>query len=177
MAMTRKQEERALDQDERDLVAQSHHPRLQELDDGALTDLVKRMRERRDRAQTEASRRRREMRGKGEAKGARASTANHGSKDKLEVLATAMRRLNAEHERRRKMKSRLDLAQSARRALALKTAADEKETAPAEAFNTRTARKGMRRNERSRREDLIRPMELGRQRKAGAVAQAKRDAR
>lgn len=45
------------------------------------------------------------------------------------------------------------------------------------AFNSRTARKGMRSVANQRAQDLVRPMELGRQRKAAKVAQAKRDAR
>lgn len=177
MAMTRRQQDRALDADERDLVGSSQHPALQDVPDGVLNDIVRRLRERRDRARTEASRRRREMRGKGDPKGTRASTSDKGSKTKLEVLSSAMRRVNAEVGRRRTMKSRAALAEAARRALKLKTAAEAEDVTPAEAFNSRTAHKGMRRIESRRREDLIRPMELGRQRKAAAVAQARRDSR
>ena len=61
MAITRKTEERALDAEERDLVAKSHHPALQELSDRDLAQLVKLVRERRDRAKTQANQRRREI--------------------------------------------------------------------------------------------------------------------
>lgn len=175
MAITRKDEARALDADERELVEKSHHPEVQELSDRDLADLVKLVRSRRDKARAEASRRRREMRGKGAPKGATPSKADAGSRMKLDVLAMAVRRLNAEAERRRQMASRVSLAESARNALALRKAAEA--DAPAESFNARTAHHGMRQNASARRQDLIRPMELGRQRKAGAVAQAKRDAR
>jgi hypothetical protein len=87
----------------------------------------------------------------------------------------AVRRLNAEAERRRQMAAKVSLAENARNALALKKAGEAE--APAETFNARTARHGMRKNASDRRQDLVRPMELGRQRKAGAVAQAKRDSR
>lgn len=175
MAITRKEESRALDADERELVEKSHHPMVQELSDKELADLVKLVRSRRDKAQTEASRRRREMRGKGAPKGATPSKADTGSRVKLDVLAMAMRRLNAETERRRRLAAKVSLVESARKALALKNTG--KADAPDAAFNARTAHHGMREKAGNRRQKLVRPMELGRQRKAGAVAQARRDGR
>lgn len=174
MAITKKQEERALSSDEKELVSQSHHPDVQHLSDEELRNLVKLVRERRNRAKTEASRRRREMRGKAAPKGAAASRAEEGSKLKLAVLAMAMRRLNSELERRRKMGARLTLVENAHRALELKNEAGENRVV---AMNTRRAHEGMRNNPSSRRQNLIRPMELGRLRQAAKVAQAKRDNR
>jgi hypothetical protein len=54
-----------------------------------------------------------------------------------------------------------------------------KQNAPADGptLNSRTAHKGMRAVANKRAPKLVRPAELGRQRKAGKVAQAKRDAR
>lgn len=173
MAMTRKQEERALDKDERELVAKSHHPALQDLDDKELSSLVKLLRERRDKAGGEVQRRRREMRGKAAPKGAEPAASASGNKAKLEVLATAMRRLNSEAARRGRMASQVSQAELSQKALKLKQKADG-DDAPA---NTRHAHKGMRKTASDRRQNLVRPMELGRQRKAGAVAQAKRDAK
>lgn len=173
MAIAQKEEARALNADERALVEKSHHPALQALPDKELADLVKLMRERREKAKTQANQRRREMRGKSAPKGASASRADEGSKQKLAVLAMAMRRLNSEFERRRRMAARLKLRENAERALALKQA---KETSD-QPFNTRHAHEGMRNLANMRTQDLIRPMELGRQRKAAAIAQAKRDAR
>ena len=175
MAITRKDEARALAADERELVEKSHHPMVQDLSDKDLSELVKLVRARRDKAQTEASRRRREMRGKGAPKGAAPSRADDGSRMKLDVLAMAVRRLNAESERRRQLATKVSLAENARNALALKKAG--KDDAPGAGFNARTAHHGMRKNAGDRRQGLARPMELGRQRKAGAVAQAKRDGR
>jgi len=172
MAISRREEARALSADEQDLVAKSHHPAVQELADAELANLVKLLRERRDKAQTEAHRRRREMRGKGAPKGAVASKADGGSRLKLEVLAMAMRRLNGEAERRRQLAARLSLVENARKALASKQAAGSGPD-----FNARTAREGMRAVANQKAQNLVRPMERGRQRKAAAVAQAKRDAR
>ena len=173
MAISRKEEARALSADERTNVEKSYHPAVQELSDAELAKLVKLVREQRDKAQTQASRRRREMRGKGVPKGARPSTADAGSQTKLAVLAMAMRRLNAESERRRQLAARISMVENARKALGMKT--DAAKTGPD--FNTRTAHDGMNPVVNRRVENLIRPMELGRQRKAAQVAQAKRDAR
>ncbi|MEQ1942438.1 hypothetical protein ABMA32_08455 [Mesorhizobium sp. VNQ89] len=169
MAVNRKQQERALDKGEMEMVAKSRHPELQQLDDKELASLLKLLRERRDRAQTETKRRKREMRGKVDPKGAAASKSAEGNKTKLEVLSTAVRRLNAERTRRERMASQVELS---RAALKLKQKAESGHEAPA---NTRHAHQGMRKIASQRRENLVRPMELGRLRKAGAVAQAKRD--
>lgn len=174
MAITRKEEARALSADERELVDETHHPALQALSDQDLSKLIALVRERRDRAQAQANQRRREMRGKGAPKGATPSSADEGSKLKLSVLAMAMRRLNNERERRRRMAAAVSQADNARKALAMKRAAQE-EGNPG--HNTRHAHQGMRNAASGKRENLIRPMERGRQRKAASVAQAKRDAR
>lgn len=173
MAISRREEIRALNADEHALVEKTHHPVVQELSDADLSGLVKLVRERRDKAQTEAHRRRREMRGKGAPKGAAASKADSGSQVKLAVLAMAMRRLNGEAERRRQLAASLALMESARKALAMK----QQTKGDGAAFNSRTARKGMRSVANQKVASLVRPAELGRQRKAGKVAQAKRDAR
>jgi len=173
MAISRKEEARALNADEHELVEKSHHPAVQELTDADLSNLVKLLRERRDKAQTEAHRRRREIRGKGAAKGATPSKADAGSQTKLAVLAMTMRRLNGEVERRRRLAADLSQVANAQKALAMKQAAQTK----AADFNTRHAHQGMRAVANQRAQKLVRPMELGRQRKAAQVAQAKRDAR
>jgi hypothetical protein len=156
-------------------VEKSHHPVLQELSDEGLSDLVKLMRERREKATAQANQRRREMRGKGEPKGARPSKADEGSQVKVAVLAMAMRRLNNEVERRRRMVARASLIESAGRALAMKQVSEQ--TSGSAPFNSRHAHQGMRNLANRRKESLIRPMERGRLRKAASVAQAKRDAR
>ncbi len=173
MAITRKQEARALSADERELVDKSRHPAIQALSDSELSDLVKLMRERRDRARTMAERKRREMRGKAAPRGAEPAQAEEGSKLKQAVLAAAMKRANGEVERRRRMDARMSLVASANKALAQRQAADRQEPA----FNTRRAHLGMRPKENPRARDLVQPSERGRKRKAVAVAQAKRDAR
>ena len=172
MAVSRKQQKRALDTDEHDLVEKTHHPALQELSDHELAQLSRLIRDRRDRAQQDAFRRRREMRGKAEAKGARPSRADTGSQIKADVLAKAMRRLNAEAERRRAMLASATLVANAEKALEMK----EAHSAAHPEFNSRVARDGMRSIPNRAAPNLIRPAERGRLRKANAVSQARRDA-
>lgn len=173
MAISRKEEARALSAEEQSLVGKSHHPDLQDLNDAELANLVKLLRGQRDKAQTQANRRRREMRGKAAPKGITASTKDDGSQLKVAVLAMAMRRLNNEMERRRRLTASIELIENARKALNMKQSA--RKDAPE--LNTRHAHQGLRVIENSKVTSLIRPMERGRQQAAAKVAQAKRDAR
>ncbi len=172
MATDGKMEARALTDGERKMVEKSRAPALHGLSTAELSALVKLVRERRDRARAMAERRRREMRGKAAPRGAAPSKADEGSKLKLAVLVSALRRLTAEVERRRRTRARTELVKNARKALAMRQAAEQ--STPA---NTRRAASGVRPKENRRAPKLIRPMERGRLRKANAVAQAKRDAR
>ena len=173
MAVSRKQQARALSTEEQELVDKTQHPGLQELTDQELRQVTALVRERRDRAQSEAFRQRREMRGKAGAKGTRPAAGNTGSQLKADVLAKAMRRLNGEAERRRAMTASVALVSNAEKALAMKEAHD----ASHPSFNSRTARNGMRNIANKTAPDLIRPGERGRLRKANAVSQARKDAR
>ncbi len=173
MAISTKAEARALTSEEQTFVSNTRHPALQTLPDDELRKLASLVRERRDRAQSEANRQRREMRRKGEPKGTKPAAGDAGNRFKAEILAAAMVRLNAETKRRQRMAAHIALRASANRALALKQEADSK----AGDFNTRRAHSGMKANPNRRAEDLVNPMERGRQRKAKAVAQAKSDSR
>ena len=173
MAISRKEEARALNANERELVERSHHPALQEFSDEDLSHLVKQIRVLREKAKTQADQRTREMRGKAPAKGARPSQSDDGSKIKVAVLAMAVRRVNNEVERRRKMAAATSLVENAQKALLMKQSHQTK----GPAHNSRHAHEGMRNAASQSSQKLIRPMELGRQRKAASVAQAKRDGR
>lgn len=100
MALSRKEEARALDVEEAALVAKSHHPALQSVADAELASILRQLRERPDRAQRRAAQQRRERRGKGSPRGAEPAADDTGSHRKAEVLATAVRRLNNERARR-----------------------------------------------------------------------------
>ena len=130
MARSIKQERRLLGADELTLVEKTHHPALGLLPDPDLAELRKLVRERRDRAQDIAARQRRELRGKAAPKGARAATDDSGTREKRDVLAAAMQRLNKEVARRQAKAARQDLMESTKRALELRRAADAIATRP-----------------------------------------------
>ncbi|MCW5738014.1 MAG: hypothetical protein KIS73_28085 [Enhydrobacter sp.] len=177
MATTRKQEERALSADERELVEKSRPPALRSLTDSQLATLVKRMRVRRDKARTVAERQRREMRGKATARGAKPSKADEGSQIKLSVLSTALRRLDTEAARRTRAKAKTSLVESARKALALKQKAGRAAPAAKPIPGPRAARAGRGGKERTIVENHVPPSARGRVRKQTARVQAKRDSR
>ena len=130
MARSIKQERRLLGADESALVEKSHHPALGLLADQDLAELRKLVRERRDRAQDIAARQRRELRGKAAPKGARAATDDSGTREKRDVLAAAMQRLNKEVTRRQANAARQDMIDSAKRALELRRANEAKSARP-----------------------------------------------
>jgi hypothetical protein len=171
--ITRKHEARALSKDEAELVERTHHPEVRKLADAELAGLLRLVRDRRDRAQDLAKRRRREMRGKAAPQGASAARDDAGNRAKTAALAAAMRRLNAEAARRKRMASRIAMIESQRRALAM--AAKAKQGAPD--FNTRTAHEGMRVIEKTRIGRIGSAREAGRVSQFVRNAQAKRDAR
>ena len=100
MARSIKHEQPLLNADELTLVEKSHHPALGLLPDHDLKELRKLVHERRDRAQDIAARQRRELRGKAGPKGARPATGDSGTREKRDLLAAALQRLNKEGQSR-----------------------------------------------------------------------------
>ncbi len=137
MARSRSEENRLLNKDEQELAAQARHPALSELSDTDLTGLIGRLRERRNRARDVASRQRREMRGKAAPSGVQPAADDTGSRAKRDVLSSALKRANKEKERR--SSGQVDMAESGRRALAMKRAAQKKQNRP----ESRTPDRGM----------------------------------
>ena len=175
MAITKKQEERALSADEKELVGMSAVRASRSLTDAELTRLVKRLRTKRDRAKTVAERQRREMRGKASARGASPAKDDDGSQLKLMILSAALIRLDNETGRRAAAKAKETMVANAKKALALKEKAK-----PAKA-RSKTASKaatgGLRGKARIAVEKHVPGSVRGSVRKQGARAQAKRDAR
>lgn len=173
MAITKKQELRALTESERELVAMSGVRAARSMTDAELTRLVKRLRTRRDRARTVAERQRREMRGKARPHGATPPKADEGSQAKLEVLSAALARLDTETERRAQVKAKALLVANAKKALALKQQA---KTAKPPA-KTRGPARVVRGKARVAVENHVPGSVRGSVRKQGARVQAKRDSR
>lgn len=176
MAITPRQEARALSTDERELVHKSRGPAVRSLTDSQLSTLVKRMRVRRDKAKTVAERQRREMRGKVRARGAKPSRDDEGSQIKLSVLSTALGRLETEATRRQRVKAKTALVASAKKALAQKQKAGRTATKKP-ASRKRAAGAGLRGKERVVVENHVPRSTRGRVRKQTAKVQAKRDSR
>ena len=173
MAITKKQELRALSADERELIDLSGARVVKALTDAQLSSLVKRTRTKRDRARTLAERQRREMRGKTQARGATPVKADDGSQLKLAILTAALARLEAETARRGKVKAKVALVASANKALALKqkakgAKAPAKPRGPAKAATGKT---------RVAVKNHVPGSVRGSVRSQGAKAQAKRDSR
>ena len=175
MAMTPKQEARALSVDERELVEMSRPPALRVLTDKQLATLLKRMRVGRDKARTVSERQRRELRGKAAARGAKSVRDDEGSKLKLSILSAALRRLETETARRDRVQAKSALVESARKALALKQKAGK--SGPTPKPGARAARSGARGKARVVVENHVPRSTRGRVRKHTARVQAKRDSR
>ena len=127
MARTRREEDRLLSANERELVTQAHQPEVKALPDNALADLLQRVRDRRDRARDIAKRQRCEMRGRTAPAGAPPAPDNAAWQAKGQVLAAAVKRVNKEMQRRRTAAARQELIANARKALAMRQAAGEPE--------------------------------------------------
>jgi hypothetical protein len=173
MAITKKQELRALSADERELVDMSGARAVKSLTDAQLSGLVKRLRTKRDRARTMAERQRRELRGKATPRGATPPKADDGSRLKLTILTEALARLDAETARRGSVKAKAALVESAKKALALKQKA-KTATPPAK---TRGPAKVVRGKARVEVENHVPRSVRGSVRSQVAKAQAKRDSR
>ena len=173
MSMSRRDETRYLDADERDLVNKTRSAVLQQLEDDELASLIRLVRERRKRARDIGHRQHREMRGKADPAGASAAKRNDGSTRKAEALAGAMKRLNKEKATRLAASALPEQVRLAKKALRMRRLSQRARTIP----DHYTANAGMRSIENKKGENLARPMEVGRVSQFVKNAQAKRDSR
>jgi hypothetical protein len=151
----------------------SHHPGLYDAGLSDLKNLQQRLREMRDRERTLARVKRREARGKASARGASfPGTAEHPLRRK-QVFAAALKRVNKEIDRQQKLEARTAHVEAARRALALRRAAQF----PQRPSGGETAGEGMRPLPSERVRTLVPPAKVGRVSQATKNAQATRDAR
>jgi hypothetical protein len=148
MARAKRDDERLLSKDEQDLVAQTRHPIVRTIAEQELLEVVKRLRERRDRAREVGKYKRRELRGQTVSSGMTAASGaanseSEGHRAKRTLLSGALKRATKETERRRATDARSELISNAKRALAMKRAADtDAQWPPA----TRTTNEGMQPN-------------------------------
>src|SRR5262245_42858489 len=124
MSIPCKFERSILSHDEHEMVLRSHHPSIYDMPLGDLKELRQRLRGMRDKERTLMREKRRELRGKGAPRGGSfPGTAEHPLQRK-QVFAAALKRVNKEAARIRKLEARAANIDAARRALALRRAAN-----------------------------------------------------
>lgn len=173
MAITIKDERRLLNSKEYDAVRATHHPAIYGLDTKELKAAQVRLREMRDKERTLKHQKKREARGKAKPRGHGFPGTAEQPLRRKQVFAAALRRVNKEIERMRKLAARTQNVDAARRALALKRESNFVNHHPSDS----TAHEGMPPLSNPRRRTKVHPSRVGRVSQRTKVAQAVRDAR
>jgi hypothetical protein len=173
MSIPCKFERSILSYDEHEIILRSHHPEIYDAGFDDLRALGQRLRDMRNKERTLAREKRRETRGKGRPRGASfPGTAEHPRLRK-QVFAAALKRVNREIERMQKLEARAAQVETARRALAMRRAAQFPPRPP----TGDTAGEGMRALPSRRRLTRVPPARVGTVSQATKKAQAVRDTR
>jgi len=173
MSIPCKFERSVLSYDEHEIVLRSHHPEIYDVGLDDLKALRQRLRDMRDKERTLAREKRRRARGKEMPRGGSfPGTAEHPLRRKR-VFAAALKRVNREIDRMHKLEAQTAHVESARRALAMRRAAQF----PARPPSGDTASEGMRALPNRRRRTRVPPATIGSVSQATKNAQAARDAR
>ena len=173
MSVPCKFERSLLSHDEHETVRVTHHPAIYDLDGTQLQVTQTRLRTMRDKERTLARQKRREMRGKAEARGGSFPGTAERPSQRKQVFASALKRVNKEIKRLRKIEAHAAHGEAAHRALALRRAAKFAHHPAASA----TAHEGMQPLPSRRRRTKISPAKIGRISQATRDAQARRDSR
>ena len=173
MSIPCKLERSILSHDEHEVVLRSHHPEIYEVALDDLKALRQRLRDMRGKERTLARAKRREARGKGPSRGESfPGTVEHALRRK-QVFAAALKRVNREIDRLQKLEARTAHIEAARRALAMRRAAQFPPRPPA----GDAPGEGMRALPSQRRRTRVPPARIGSISQATKNAQAARDAR
>ena len=173
MSIPCKLERSILSYDEHGVILRSHHPEIYEAGLDDLKALRQRLRGMRDKESTLAHAKRREARGKGPTRGqSLPGTAEHPLQRK-QVFAAALKRVNREIHRIEKLEARTAHIDAARRALAMRRAAQF----PPRPEAGETASEGMHPLPSRRRRTGVAPARIGSVSQATRNAQAARDGR
>src|SRR5262249_15205825 len=124
MSISCKFERSLLNHEEYDVIRSSHHPEIYELDRAGLQALQGRLRQMRDKERTLTRQRRRDRRGKAAPRGGTFPGPPKHPLQRKQVSANPLNRGNREAPRTRKLKARAANIDAARRALALRRAAN-----------------------------------------------------
>lgn len=173
MATSLRSERSVLKHDEYEAVRSSHHPVIYELDGKALHGLRVRLRDLRDKERTFSRQKHREKRGKADARGGSFPGTADQPQRRKQIFAAAIKRVNKELERLRKLEARMTNVDAAHRALALKRANNFVHHPSSD----KTADDGMNPVNNKRRRTKVPPAKIGSVSQQTKNAQAKRDAR
>lgn len=173
MSTSLRAERSALSHEEYETVRASHHPAIYDLDGKALHGLRVRLRDLRDKERTFARQKRREKRGKAEARGGSFPGTAEQPQRRKQIFAAAIKRVNKELDRLRKLEARGSTVEAAHRALALKRA-NKFVHHPS---SDKTPDEGMNPINNPRRRTKVPPDQIGSVSQRTKNAQARRDAR
>ena len=173
MSIACKFERSILNYDEHALILRSHHPEIYDTGLDDLKALRQRLRDMRNKERTLARAKRREARGKGTPRGESFPGVAEHPLQRKQVFAAALKRVNREIDRLQKLEARTAHIEAARRALAMRRAAQFPTRFPTED----TPGEGMRALPNRRRHAQVPPAMIGRTSQATKTAQAARDAR
>lgn len=122
MSETYKYERSLFSFEEFEPVHRTHHPHIYDVSSDDLRALRSDLRAMREKEKTHAREKRREARGKGEPRGGSfPGTAEHPKRRK-QVVSSALRRVNSELKRRKRIEAKASHVEAAQRALALRKA-------------------------------------------------------
>ena len=150
----------------------THHPEIYDLNDTDLRDIQVRLRKMRDRERTLARQKRREARGKADPRGGFPGTAEK-PQERKQIFTAALKRVNKELKRQRMLEARTTNVEAARRALALRRAANFVHHPAA----GDTSNGGVRPLANRRWRTRVSPAKIGSISQATKVAQAVRDSK
>ena len=173
MSIPCKFERSILSYDEHELVLRSHHPGIYDASLDDLRALRLRLREMRAKERTLAHANRRAVRGKGAQRGASFPGTAESPLRRKQVFAAALKRVSKEIGRMHKLEARSAHIEAARRALAMRRAAQF----PPRPAAGDTPNEGMRPLPSERRRTRVAPAKIGSVSQATKNAQAARDAR
>jgi hypothetical protein len=171
MAMSRKDEQRLLSHEEWQLVAATHQPEIAALGRAELVDQRRQLRALRDRERSLAHEKRRIARGKAEPRGGSFPGTQERPKERKQLFAAALKRVNAGIERLDAAEARAALVDAQRRALALK----RRPRGYRRPANSPTAARGPAAVENAKGRTRVPGARVGSVSQQGKRAQAKRD--
>ncbi|WFU15374.1 hypothetical protein QA643_31000 [Bradyrhizobium sp. CB3481] len=173
MSIPCKFERSLLSHEEYETIRLTHHPAIYGAEADALADLRSRLRKMHDKERTLSRQKRREVRGKGGARGTNFPGTAERPSQRKQIFAAALKRLNRELRRLHNLTARTSHVDAARKALALRRAAN---FIPYPSAGL-TAGEGMAPRLSTRRRKIVTGARIGRVSQATKVAQAIRDAR